>query len=295
VPVGTLVYDDQSGRLLKDMVHNEQSVVVGRGGKGGRGNARFATATHQVPREREPGEPGAERTLRLELKLIADVGLVGLPNAGKSTLLSRMTNARPKVAAYPFTTQTPQLGITELPGFRRIVLADIPGLMEGAHDGVGLGDTFLRHIERTRLIVHLIDLCPPEGGPTPIEAYRTIRTELERYSPRLAASAEIIVGNKMDLTDADAALEDLRKQLDRPVVPYSGATGHNQRQLAEAMWLAVQNAKLTEPSEAPAPIDFGNPTASASDGPEDFGGLDLRIDPKPPARTDPAESEGREP
>ena len=175
---------------------------VAAGGRGGYGNQHFATSTNQAPRTAEKGRAGQERSLRLELKLIADIGLVGLPNAGKSTLLARLTNARPKIAAYPFTTLDPQLGILDLPGYRRLVLADIPGLIEGAHEGVGLGDAFLRHIERTRVIVHLVDLCPPEGSPTPLEAYRILRRELEKYSPVLAEREEILVGNKLDLTGA---------------------------------------------------------------------------------------------
>ena len=216
VPVGTLVYDATTGVLLKDLVQDGQAVRVARGGRGGRGNAYFVTATHQVPREFEPGLPGQERTLRLELKLIADVGFVGLPNAGKSTLLARLTRARPKIADYPFTTKEPQLGIAELPGFRRLVLADLPGLIEGAHEGVGLGDRFLRHIERTRVIVHLVELCPPEGAPPPAEAYRIIRRELEKYSAALAAREEIVVGTKLDLTEAPEALRTLSAALGRP-------------------------------------------------------------------------------
>ena len=160
VPTGTLVYDTASGVLLKDMVDDDIKICVARGGHGGYGNLHYVSATHQTPRESTPGTAGRERTLHLQLKLIADVGLVGLPNAGKSTLLSVLSKARPKIAAYPFTTLQPYLGIVELTGYRRLVLADIPGLIEGAHLGAGLGDAFLRHIERTRVIVHMIDICP---------------------------------------------------------------------------------------------------------------------------------------
>jgi GTPase len=256
VPVGTLIYDDTSGRLLKDLVQDGERACMGRGGRRGRGNARFASATHQTPREFEPGQKGQERTLRLELKLIADVGLVGMPNAGKSTLLARLTRARPKIAEYPFTTREPQLGITELPGYRRLVLADLPGLIEGAHEGVGLGDAFLRHIERTRVIAHLVDLCPPEGAPTPIEAYRVVRHELEKYSATLAKREEIVVGSKLDLTEAPEALAELRAALTVPVVGISGVTGAGLRELVEAMWTSVASIRDADRVRRPAELDL---------------------------------------
>ena len=189
---------------------------------------------------------------------------MGLPNAGKSTLLSRLTKARPKIAAYPFTTREPHLGIMELPGYRRLVLADLPGLIEGAHEGVGLGDAFLRHVERTRVIVHLIDLCPPAGGPSPVEAYRIIRRELEKYSTTLATRAELIVGNKLDLTDASAALDDLRQRLGQPVYGISGVSGAGLRDLAEAMWTSVEQARAAEREQAPPQIDLDEGLAAPS-------------------------------
>ncbi|MCC6357279.1 MAG: GTPase ObgE [Phycisphaerales bacterium] len=258
VPAGTLVYDDETGTLLKDLVTDGEVVRVARGGRGGYGNLHYVSSTNQTPRQFQPGRAGQQRMLRLELKLIADIGLVGLPNAGKSTLLARVTNARPKIAAYPFTTKEPQLGILELSEFRRLVIADIPGLIEGAHEGVGLGDAFLRHIERTRVIVHMIDLCPPEGSPTPVEAYHVIRNELEKYSPKLAARHEIIVGSKLDLTDAPESLETLRAALGRPIIAISGVTGQNLRTLGEAMWLAVEEARKAEPPPTVERIDFGD-------------------------------------
>ncbi|MGE0482303.1 MAG: GTPase ObgE [Phycisphaerae bacterium] len=269
VPAGTLVYDADSGLLLKDLVGHQQRVRVGAGGRGGFGNARFATSTNQAPREAQPGRPGGERRLRLELKLIADVGLVGLPNAGKSTLLSRLTRARPKIAPYPFTTREPHLGILELPGFRRLTLADLPGLIEGAHEGAGLGDVFLRHIERTRVIVHLIDLCPPEGSPSPLEAYRTIRGELAKYSPTLAARREIIVGNKLDLTGAADALPALGAAIGAPVLGISGVSGQALRELAERMWTVVEDVRAAEPPPAATPseeIDLDAPAAPVEIG-----------------------------
>lgn len=261
VPTGTLIYDAVTGALLKDLVADGQRVVVARGGRGGWGNIHYASSTNQTPRIAQPGRKGQERTLRLELKLIADVGFVGLPNAGKSTMLSRLTNARPKIAAYPFTTRDPQLGILEMPGYRRLVLADIPGLMEGAHEGVGLGDAFLRHVERTRVIVHLIDLCPPEGAPATADAYRIIRNELEKYSPRLASRREIVVGNKLDLTGAEDALSALRDAIDKPVLGVSGVSGAGLRPLAEAMWVAVEAARTEDAAASPERIDFGDGSA----------------------------------
>ncbi|MBK8913770.1 MAG: GTPase ObgE [Phycisphaerales bacterium] len=250
VPVGTLVYDEQTGQLLKDLVEDGQTVRVAAGGRGGKGNSHFANSVNQAPREAQPGRLGRARILRLELKLIADVGLVGMPNAGKSTLLSRITHARPRIAPYPFTTKEPQLGILELTGFRRLVIADLPGLIEGAHEGAGLGDIFLRHIERTRLIVHLIDLCPPEGSPTPLEAHAIIRRELEKYSPALAQKREVIVGNKLDLTDAAAAADALAAAIGRPVLRISGVTGAGLRELSEQLWAIIAEIRADEEREA---------------------------------------------
>jgi len=238
VPAGTLVYDRDTNALLKDLVESGQRVCIVAGGKGGRGNARFATPTHQTPREFEPGGPSQERWLRLELKLIADVGVVGLPNAGKSTLLSRVSAARPKIADYPFTTLTPNLGIVALSGYRRFVMADVPGLIEGAHQGVGLGDTFLRHIERTRVILHLVDLFPMEGQPTPDEAYRIIRHELTEYSPALATKPELVVANKLDLTNEakPAELAALAEAIGREVMPVSAVSGRGLDAVNDRLW-----------------------------------------------------------
>jgi GTP-binding protein len=238
VPPGTLLLDAERNVRLKDLTEPGQRVLVARGGKGGRGNTAFKGPTNQAPRQFEYGEEGEVRKLHLELKLIADAGLVGKPNAGKSTLVSRLSAARPKVAAYPFTTLHPSLGIVELPGFRRFVLADIPGLIEGAHDGAGLGDEFLRHIERTTVLVHLLDVSGADGDP--LESYRAIHAELEQYSPALVNKPEIIVANKMDLTDADEALADLRAALDCEVIGISAATGQGTAELAERIWQEVQ-------------------------------------------------------
>ncbi|NLF31347.1 MAG: GTPase ObgE [Planctomycetes bacterium] len=234
VPPGTVVYDHERGTLLKDLTDPGQSICVARGGRGGRGNAFFKSATHQAPREFEQGGPPQQRVLRLELKLIADVGLVGLPNAGKSTLLSRISQARPKIADYPFTTLEPQLGIVDLPDYRRLIVADIPGLIAGAHEGAGLGDEFLRHVERTRLLVHLVDMAPLDGDPA--ENYRTIRNELALHSPALAAKPEIVAANKMDLTGADEALEAFVRDVGAEVHPISAVTGQGLGTLMERLW-----------------------------------------------------------
>jgi len=209
VPLGTLVTDEESGDLLVDISEHDQRVVVAKGGKGGYGNEHFKSATNQTPRETTDGEPIEEHILLLELKLIADIGLVGLPNAGKSTLLSTISAARPKVADYPFTTLQPHLGIAELDINRRLVIADIPGLIEGAADGAGLGHRFLKHIERTGVLLHLIDVMPIDGSD-PVTNYATIRSELQQYSSELASKREIVVLNKIDLIPEEDRLETLQ-------------------------------------------------------------------------------------
>jgi GTP-binding protein len=236
VPPGTLVYDKERNVLMADLDTPGKRVVIARGGRGGKGNWHFKSPTNQAPRYAEPGTEGQDRNLRLELKLIADVGLVGMPNAGKSTLLSVISAARPKIADYPFTTLEPQLGITELSGDRRMVFADIPGLIEGAQHGAGLGHAFLRHIERTKIIVHLLDLFPPDGSD-PAENYRKIRGELEAFSPELAHKREIIAANKLDLATDSEALEKLMNDLpDREIFAISAATRQGVEPLLEELW-----------------------------------------------------------
>jgi len=245
VPPGTLVYDKDSGELLADLGEGDRAVIA-KGGKGGYGNEHFKSATSQAPRTSTPGERGERREVRLELKLIAEVGLVGLPNAGKSTLLARLTRANPKIANYPFTTLSPQLGIATLDASRRVVLADIPGLIEGAAQGAGLGHDFLRHIERTKLLVHLLEAEPMDES-SPAENYRAIRAELSEYSQALGEKPEIVVLTKIDLLpDDDArqtALAELRLELqlgsDTPSYAISSATGEGVDALLEAIWSAL--------------------------------------------------------
>lgn len=247
VPPGTLIYDQTSGLLIADLKTPGQQVCIAKGGRGGKGNVHFMNAVRQAPDFAEPGKKGQTRAIHLELRLIADVGVVGLPNAGKSTLLSRISHAKPKIADYPFTTLVPQLGIAELDAERRLVIADIPGLIEGAHDGAGLGLDFLRHIERTRVLVHIIDILPIDGS-SPIKAYKQIRAELKAYSPKLAAKHEILAANKMDLAGASEALADLRQTLPgKQIFAISAVAGTGLRPLLEALWQQVKNVPEANP------------------------------------------------
>lgn len=269
VPLGTVVYDDLTGRLIADLSRPWERVVVARGGQGGRGNARFATSTEQAPRFAERGEPGQELTVRLELKLLADAGLVGQPNAGKSTFLARVSAARPKIADYPFTTLVPNLGVVAVPGREgaSFVLADIPGLIRGAHEGAGLGDRFLRHIERTRVLVHLVDVSPL-AGLEPVRAYREVRRELERYDPVLAARPEVVVATKMDVPGAEEGARRLEEELAReshpgPLYRASPLTGEGIPAVLHAVadLLAATAAPAGSEAEVPAAADAGVPTA----------------------------------
>jgi len=227
VPVGTVVYDEARGEKLHDFTHDGERLLVARGGRGGKGNARFTTSTHQAPTEHEPGKPGQERRLRLELKLLADAGLVGFPNAGKSTLISRISAARPKIAAYPFTTLEPNLGVVKMDDFRSFVVADIPGLIEGAHLGHGLGTQFLRHIERTKLLVHLVDVSDASGRQ-PVEDFETVMRELASFNADLARKPMVVVASKMDAAqdrERVASLKRLAEQRGLPYFEISSATG----------------------------------------------------------------------
>jgi GTP-binding protein len=275
VPIGTLVYEkivadpanpehaenpehpanaghpaNPAYRLLADLSQEGERVLVAKGGRGGMGNARFATATNRAPRKVQPGETGEIKDLRLELKLLADVGLVGFPNAGKSTMIARISAARPKIADYPFTTLVPNLGVVKVSDDRSFVVADVPGLIEGAHRGQGLGHQFLRHLERTKVLVHLVDMSGATGR-NPVEDLDTVRKELELFAPTLAAKPQIVVANKMDAVDpsddsAVKALEKRAKQLKLPFLRVSGVSGQGVPELLEAMWRGLA------PSREPA-------------------------------------------
>lgn len=252
VPPGTLVKDATHGHLLKDLQQDGDSVVVCRGGRGGRGNKRFATATHQAPRESEPGAPGEQRDVLLELKLIADVGLLGKPNAGKSTLLSRLSRATPEIADYPFTTRYPNLGMVHVGLEQDFVLADIPGLIEGAHAGIGLGHEFLKHVERTRLLVHLVEPAPMDQTD-PIDNYRQIRRELALYDSSLAQRPEIVCVTKSELPDAQACAELLQDACGVPPLLISAVTGQGLQELTRRIVKRLQELP-PEPVSTPDPV-----------------------------------------
>ena len=237
VPRGTIVEDNDTGESLGELLEAGASVVVARGGKGGRGNSSFATSKRQSPREAEKGSPGVERTLVLNLKLIADVGIVGLPNAGKSTLLARLTHARPKIASYPFTTLSPNLGIVKSSDYKSFVLADIPGLVEGAHQGKGLGDRFLKHIERTRVLLYLIDVLDADVR----ESYRLLRSELEKSNASLLKKPYVVALNKIDALLPDVHLQTAVNGVE--AFPISAVNGEGVPLLLERIWGALESAR----------------------------------------------------
>lgn len=239
VPVGTVIIDEESGQTVADLDCVDDRVLVAEGGKGGYGNEHYKSSTNQTPQQSKEGDPAQQRTLRLELKLVADIGLLGKPNAGKSTLLARVSRATPRIADYPFTTLEPQLGIAELSDFRRLVIADIPGLIEGAAQGQGLGIRFLRHVERTRLLLHLIEVSPIDGSD-PVQNYRMICDELASYSKALAAKPQIVVISKIDLlpqeSDRVELIRTIRQGLGIEPIAISSATGDQLNGLLEACW-----------------------------------------------------------
>lgn len=239
VPVGTIVRDASTGEVIADLAEEGQRATIASGGRGGRGNARFATATHRAPRRADPGEPGGELHIEMELRLLADVGLVGLPNAGKSTLLRRISAARPKVGDYPFTTTEPTLGVVRIEAGASFVVADLPGLIEGAHLGAGLGHAFLRHTARTRVLIHLVDASSPQD---PVQGFSAIRRELGLHDPSLLDRPTIVALNKMDLPEARARLAELLTRfsaLGVRAMPISGATGEGLDELIHAAYAAL--------------------------------------------------------
>lgn len=258
VPVGTTVYDFDTGELIGDLVENKQELVVARGGRGGRGNIHFATSVNTAPEIAENGEPGEDRVLRLELKMLADVGLVGFPSVGKSTLLSVVTKAKPKIAAYSFTTLTPNLGMVILPDGRDFSMADLPGLIEGASHGVGLGIQFLRHIERTKVILHLVSM-DPNNGRDAIEDYKTIRNELANYQEDLSDKRELIVATQMDIPGAEEKLAEFKKALkennvNEAVYPISSVTHQGVEGLMQQSASLVEEVEKQKAQEKPVQV-----------------------------------------
>ena len=241
VPVGTMIFDKKYDFLLKDLAANNDEVIVCRGGKGGKGNARFKSATNRAPKHAEPGEPGESRKLRLELKMIADVGLIGKPNAGKSTLLSCLSAARPEIAAYPFTTKHPHLGLVPVDLDRSFLMADIPGLIEGASQGVGLGHDFLRHIQRAGILIHLVEPAPMDETE-PWENYQTIRHELITFDATLGERKEYVVITKADLPEAEEVQKQFAERLGKHVWLISSATGSGLKQLVSAIYAGLRRA-----------------------------------------------------
>jgi GTPase len=225
LPPGTLVTDADTGKVITDLVKSDETFVLARGGRGGQGNARFKTSTHRSPRFAQPGEPGETKTLKLELKLLADVGIIGLPNAGKSTLITAVSSARPKIGNYPFTTLFPSLGVVQTGWAEPFVVADIPGLIKGAHKGTGLGIRFLRHIERTRILIHLVDVSAIDTD-NPLHAYNTVNKELAMYNRKLTEKPQIVVLNKIDLPDVREAAKKFQNAVkEKQVILISALTG----------------------------------------------------------------------
>ncbi len=264
VPVGTLLYDSDTGDLIHDFAHSGETIVIARGGRGGRGNQHFATSTHQAPREHELGRSGEERRYRLELKLLADAGLVGYPNAGKSTLISRLSAARPKIADYPFTTLEPNLGVVKVgdwPHEHSFVVADVPGLIEGAHLGAGLGIQFLRHIERTSVLVHLVDVSDSSGRPDPVEDFKVIEGELASFGHGLAEKPTFLIATKIDVANS-AKLKKLTTFSKRKKIPFftvSAVTGEGIEKLKFALGERIAQLRSATSTQAYAPPPLPKP------------------------------------
>jgi GTP-binding protein len=256
VPVGTTVYDAETGELIHDFSRPDEAVVVAKGGRGGRGNQHFATPVHQAPRESEPGRLGEERTYRLELKLLADVGLVGYPNAGKSTLISRISAAKPKIADYPFTTLEPNLGVVtvgEAPNEESFVVADLPGLIEGAHLGSGLGIQFLRHIERTRVLLHLVDVSDASGRPDPVEDFKIINAELASFGHGLAEKPMIVVATKIDSANPEK-LKKLTTYAKRRKLEFHAISAVSGQGIEDLKWALAAHVREARVVEVPEPV-----------------------------------------
>jgi len=245
LPPGTLVYDASNDELIADLVKDDQEIVICQSGRGGRGNARFANSRIQAPRIAEKGEPGKEKSLRFELKLIADIGIIGMPNAGKSSFLAAVTNAKPKIADYAFTTLVPNLGVTILDGDTTLVLADIPGLIEGAHTGLGLGDTFLRHIQRTRVLIHLLDGYSKD----PLADYSQINSELSLFDPELGKKSQIVVINKIDLPEVSEKIDEIREMFKKKGITLFFISALTHKDIDPVLWKAKQNLDKVEITE----------------------------------------------
>ncbi len=254
VPPGTLIFDDETGEQIADLTEADQEIVLAKGGMGGRGNARFATSTNRAPRHTQPGTPGEEKTLRLQLKLLADIGLVGMPNAGKSTLISAVSAARPKIADYPFTTLVPNLGVVTYDGFKTMVMADIPGLIQGASEGHGLGTRFLRHVERTDLFLHLVDLSMMQEGDAR-ENFQMINRELRRHDPALLAKPQIVVLTKADITEVREQQDEIRPWFEEQgykVLAISAVTGDGLKELVATVGRELERLRARDDG-APQP------------------------------------------
>jgi GTP-binding protein len=275
VPVGTIAYNAETGDILADLNRPGETIVLARGGKGGRGNARFASSTNQAPKAAENGEPGEELFVRLELKILADVALVGFPNVGKSTLISVISNARPKIANYHFTTLSPNLGVVMATEFLGYIVADVPGLIKGAHKGIGLGHSFLRHIERCKMIVHLLDIAQTEERDF-IQDYRDIREELEFYKGELLSKPELVVANKSDLLTADELKErmsEFTRATGKVIIPLSAATGSGVEDLKKSIWSVIGNSESflkRMKTEENLPLPAVEPIVYTAPNPENF-------------------------
>lgn len=255
VPPGTLIHDAETGELLADLTEPDQQILLLKGGMGGRGNARFVTSTNRAPRHAQPGTPGEERSLRLELKLLADVGLVGMPNAGKSTLISAVSAARPKIADYPFTTLVPNLGVVRYGGYKTFVMADIPGLIKGASEGHGLGTRFLKHVERTDLFLHLLDLSELQSGD-PLENFEAINRELRRHKPELLEKTQLVILSKMDITEVRSRAQEVLPWFAARgyrVFTISAVTGEGLKELVTAIGQELERMRRTDEAAADPP------------------------------------------